>query len=156
MHLYLIRHGESEEKAIPDEERVLTPAGFQAVRKIARYVTELPDEPTALFSSPLRRAVETARVFSDGWEIPVQTVDWLLPPVEPSRVLEELRKMNYETMALVGHLPNLGLILGTLVWGLPPKETTLPKGGVALLHVSNYEPGCAKIRWLLTPDLLRQ
>lgn len=156
MHLYLIRHGESEEGDMSDEERALTPAGHQAVKTIARHITELPDEPTAIFSSPLRRALETARAFSEGWELIPQSVDWLRPSAEPSRVLAELSETRHETVALVGHLPNLGLVMSTLLCGLPPREMSLPKGGVAHLEVNAWEPGAAKICWLLTPDLLRQ
>jgi phosphohistidine phosphatase SixA len=74
--------------------------------------------------------------------------------VAPSLVLQELRKYSEEGIALVGHLPNLGLLLGSLVWGLPPKEVVIPKGGVGFLNLFSWDPGTAKLKWVLTPDVL--
>lgn len=154
MNLYLIRHGESESGDKPDEERALTPAGLEQATAMARRVTGFPDPPTVLFSSPLLRARQTAEPFGQGWNLSIQTAEWLRPMVEPSDVIETLQQRSEEAIALVGHLPNLGLLLGTLVWGLPPKEIVIPKGSVAFLKLSSWEPESAKLRWMLTPDTL--
>ena len=152
MLLYLIRHGEAEETTKPDAERDLTQNGKEQVEKLAAKITSTVEAPTLLLSSPFKRAVQTAEAFRDGWDIPLEIVDWLLPWSEPSQVLEELKNLPQQSIALVGHLPCLGLLLGTLVWGLPPKEVALPKAGVCCLSFQDWEPAAAKLKWLLSPD----
>jgi phosphohistidine phosphatase len=153
MKLYLIRHGENEEGK-SDELRALTPRGREAVKKMAGFVTALQERPSLLFASPLRRALETAEIFAKEWGLSLQTEEWLRPIVPPSQVIEELQKNRDSVVALVGHLPHLGLLLATLVWGLPPKEVAIPKGGVAFLESEALKPGSAKLKWLLSPEVL--
>lgn len=152
MHLYLIRHGDCEGMEKPDEERALTEAGLQAIERIATYVTALNEPPADIFSSPYRRAIQTAEFFQRGWDRPIEEKEWLLPNVSPANVLDQLAEYAEADCALVGHLPNLGLVLGSLVWGLPPKEIVIPRGGVAHLTLETLEPATAKLRWLLTPE----
>ena len=154
MNLYLIRHGDSESDK-PDELRALTPVGRDAASKAAKWVTKIVEKPQVLFASPLKRAKETAEPFARGWNTNVETAEWLRANVEPSAVIEELKKRKEQDIVLVGHLPNLGLLLATLVWGLPPKEVIIPKGGVAYLDVKSWEPGNSKLKWMVTADLLK-
>jgi phosphohistidine phosphatase len=153
MQLYLIRHGEAEGPEKPEAERALTEEGLETVRKIASHVTSHASAPTHLFISPLKRAQQTAEFFADAWQLSGETADWLLPSTPASIVLEQLAQRNTPA-ALVGHLPNLGLVLSSLVWGMPAREISIPKGGTALLEVTGWEPGAAKLRWLLSPDTL--
>lgn len=154
MNLYLIRHGVAEDIARTDGERRLTKEGLKEVQKIAREVNERSKKPDRLFSSPLVRAQQTAEPFSERWKLKVELVDWLTPGASPSEVLKALEKNGPSSFALVGHMPNLGLVLSSLVWGLPPREIVLPKGGVAYLKTKVWEPGEAKLKWMLSPELL--
>lgn len=139
---------------MPDEARRLTARGREDVRRMAEHLGTLGRRPARLFASPLVRARETAEEFARIWGLSIEFVDWLCPGVPPSRTLEELRGLQPADLALVGHMPNLGLLLGLLTWGLPPKEVAIAKGGVALLKIAALEPGDAVPRWLLTPDAL--
>jgi len=153
MNLYLIRHGDAETDK-PDEERNLTPAGVEAVKKTAQSVTKITEPPAIIFSSPLKRALETAEYFSKGWNVKVDQVDWLNSEIEPSAVIEALKKRREQSIALVGHLPNLGLLMGVLLCGLPPKEIVLPKGSIAYLTMKTPEPASARLKWLITPEII--
>jgi len=154
MNLYLIRHGVAEDMARTDEERRLTKEGLKEVIKVARYVTNLKKGPQRLLSSPLIRAKETAEPFAEFWKMKIEIVDWLTPEVSASEALKNLGKLTEESFALVGHMPNLGLTLSALVGGLPPREMVMPKAGVAFLKTKVWEPGEAKLKWLISPDLL--
>ena len=154
MNLYLIRHGVAEDEARTDGERRLTKEGLKEVIKMARHVSGLTKKPERLFSSPLVRAKQTAEPFAEQWKLKVELVDWLTPEVGPSEVLKNLHKFSEQSFALVGHMPNLGLVLSACIWGLPPRGVALPKGGVALLKTKLWEPGEAKLKWLLSPDLV--
>ena len=153
MELYLIRHGEAEGPEIPDMERALTAAGREAIRKMAAHVMTHGPTPTHLFVSPLKRAQESAAIFADSWQVTPETVDWLQPSTPPSVVLHKLADIE-TTVALVGHMPNLGLVLSGLVWGMPPREISIPKGGTAFLEAASWEAGKAKLHWLLSPETL--
>jgi len=153
MKLFLVRHGEAEGLEKPDEERVLTSQGMESVARIAAHITERFKKPGHLYVSPLIRAQQTAEHFASRWDIPPETVEWLRPATSASAVLEQLNASDCDNV-LIGHLPNLGLILGSLVLGMPAKEVVLPKGGVALLEVKEWDVGKAKLRWLLTSDTI--
>ena len=82
----------------------------------------------------------------------VSIQDWLLPSASPSQLLQQIAASKADSLALVGHLPNLGLVLGSLVWGLPAKEVVITRGGVACLTTDAWEIGAARLRWLMTPE----
>jgi phosphohistidine phosphatase len=154
MNLYIIRHGVAEDDARTDAERALTKEGLKEVQKMARQVSELTKKPDRLFVSPYLRARQTAEPFSERWKLKSEIAPWLTPGSGVSEVLDRLNESPEQSIALVGHMPNLGLVLSALVWGLPPREIVLPKGSVALLKMKKWEPGEAKLKWLLSPDLL--
>lgn len=150
MFLYLIRHGEAEDG--PEQQRVLTQNGKDGVEQLAQKITAGSEAPALLLASPLIRAIQTAQAYQSLWDVPLEIVDWLLPLAGPSRVLQELKALPRNPVALFGHLPCLGLVLSALVEGLPPRDIDLPKGGAALLQLEHYEPGAAKLEWLLAPE----
>jgi phosphohistidine phosphatase len=154
MNLYLIRHGVAEDTARTDAERALTKEGLKDVQKMAREVMERAKQPERLFVSPYLRAKQTAEPFAERWKLKAEIAPWLMPGAEVSDVLESLEECQEKSLALVGHMPNLGLVLSALVWGLPPREILVPKGGVALLKTKVWKPGEARLKWLLNPDLL--
>jgi len=154
MNLYLIRHGVAEDTARTDAERALTKEGLKDVQKMAREVMERAKPPERLFVSPYLRAKQTAEPFAERWKLKAEIAPWLMPGAEVSDVLESLEECPEKSFALVGHMPNLGLVLSTLVWGLPPREIIVPKGGVALLKTKVWKPGEARLKWLFNPDLL--
>ena len=92
MQIALIRHGECEASAASDEERCLTPTGHADVAKVAELLRRKKlVAPQVIFSSPLKRALQTAELFNAPWGLEIQKADWLQPLVEPSTVLEKLR-----------------------------------------------------------------
>ena len=153
MHLWVIRHGEAASLPIDEGGPPLTGAGKEAVAKLARWLEQQREVPVALYVSPLKRAQDTARILNNAWDLKPQSVDWLKPGVEPSKIFHGLEKHRQGTVALVGHLPTLGWLVSSLVWGLPPKEVVLPKASVTCLSVEKWEPSGANLRWVLNPEL---
>lgn len=153
MELLMIRHGEASSMPMDESGPPLSESGIRAMKKMANLLESQPVQPERLFSSPLKRARQTAEIVNELWDLRLETVDWLKPGVEPSRILSELRKIREGQLALVGHLPTLGWLLSTLLWGLPPKEISVPKGSVTCLKVEEWEPSGAKLKWILGPDL---
>lgn len=62
MHLFLIRHAQSQNNAAPEELRVedpaLTPRGQEQARRLAEWIPRL--NLTRVITSPFRRSLETA------------------------------------------------------------------------------------------------
>jgi len=80
MLFYLIRHGESSYNAEhrlqgQSNEPVLSTRGRQHAQSVAAALAALPIE--AVYSSPLRRALETARPVAEALKLPVVTDDRL-------------------------------------------------------------------------------
>ena len=152
MELLLVRHGEAASAPMDEAGPPLNQAGKEEVKNLLGLLHSQSFRPEALWTSPLRRALQTSEILQKFWEVDSYTVEWLKPGVEPSRILKELKALNKSSLVLVGHLPTLGWLFSVLLWGLPPKEISLPRASAALLKVKSWEPSGAKIEWLLHPE----
>ena len=97
MHLYLVRHGQSEGNlARPDapHDPPLTPVGHAQAARVAAALTSLPI--AAVYASPVTRALQTAAPIGRALDLPVRVWpclsetargDWNAPenPVPPFR-----------------------------------------------------------------------
>lgn len=154
MNLFIIRHGEADSQSETPQDPPLASSGVEKVTLVAKEVTGKVQAPEALFSSPLKRALQTSEIIAQSWSLEIQTADWLLPGVEPSHILNELKSLQVKNLALVGHLPTLGWLFSVLLWGVPPKEIVVPKASISLIETSEWEPSAGKIRWMTSPALL--
>jgi probable phosphoglycerate mutase len=76
--IWLIRHGDCYENLGggangPVEDPPLSPIGVEQVRRLGERMRRVRVD--AVYSSPLRRAVDTARAFSDGIELDPRLVE---------------------------------------------------------------------------------
>jgi phosphohistidine phosphatase len=136
--LLLLRHGIAEERAADrdDAERALTAAGRARTEAVMGRLKRLDLACHVLFSSPLRRARETAELASAAGLAPaLQLAEGLAPGGDPWSLLPG--PAGGERVALVGHEPDLGLLAAALI-GATPGSLVLKKAGVALLDL---EPG---------------
>jgi 2,3-bisphosphoglycerate-dependent phosphoglycerate mutase len=75
MRLYFVRHGESEANTLHiisnrDRPHGLTPRGIDQARALAGQLKDVPF--TALFTSPVLRARQTAHILAEAFGIPLQ------------------------------------------------------------------------------------
>jgi phosphohistidine phosphatase len=155
--LLLLRHGIAEERSPErvDAERALTAAGRSRTAAVVAQLKRLELDCAALFSSPLRRARQTADLACAGGLAPaVQLAEGLAPGGDPWPLLS--RATGQERLALVGHEPDLGLLAAALI-GAAPGAVVLKKAGVALLQLES-SPGSprprAQLRLLMGPRQL--
>jgi phosphohistidine phosphatase len=158
--LYLIRHAIAEERGpqYPDDDlRPLTKRGMDKMREAVRGFAELRPNVNVVVTSPLVRAKQTAEIVVAGLApAPVHEVlDELAPghsPAELAEALEPYRK--HQTIALVGHEPDLGEFAAWLIGSTKP--IPFKKGGIACLEISDLPPGRTNtLIWLATPKMLR-
>jgi phosphohistidine phosphatase len=159
--LYLIRHGIAAERGpqYPDDtKRPLTTQGIARLRREADGLVQLDVQFDVVLTSPLVRAKQTADIISSA--LPgrpnVVTAEALSPGGSHASVIDELAKHVRRTrIALVGHEPDLGELAARLIGAKKPIE--LKKGSVCRIDVQSLPPaGAGRLRWLLTPRMLRK
>ena len=162
MDCLLLRHGiavERDEWDGPDADRPLTERGATRVGRVAVGLKRLDVQPTHVLSSPLIRAIETAKIVHRSLRIrsAVRIVDALLPDASPDRLLSILRDLPPESCVLcVGHEPQLGVAASVLLSGRASASFPLKKAGACLIELAiPAKPGRGVLRWWLTPAQLR-
>lgn len=163
MRILLVRHAIAEDRdrlassAADDNARPLTDAGRRRMRKSANRLRRLLKPLDRIGTSGLVRATETAALLGRSYgRARIERVDALAPGGQPQAVLEWLCGFDPgDTVALVGHEPDLGRLAGYMVCGRPLRVIALKKGGVCLLEYEGVpKPATAMMRWALTPAQL--
>jgi phosphohistidine phosphatase len=157
MLIYLLRHGIAEDPAAGqgDHERALTDEGWKRLRRAAPAWRQLCEVPAVVFVSPLRRAQETASVLQEALRGAgeLRTEPALVPGASTSvimRLLEAEQFAGTKCVALVGHEPHLGYLLGGLLTGHPRLAIPLKKGMLVAVETESTASLVAGLRWSLT------
>jgi phosphohistidine phosphatase len=130
VRLYLVRHAEAA-PGEPDDLRPLTPAGRDAARALAERLAAGGARPSAVLSSPLLRARETATELSLVLGCAVEP-DERLAPGATAETLRAATADRGDEIVVVGHQPDCGRIAAELSGG---DEPAFPPAGVAVLEV---------------------
>jgi phosphohistidine phosphatase len=163
MDCLLIRHGIAIDRAAwdaPDEERPLTPKGAEKTRRAALGLRRLGLKPTHLLSSPLVRAVETAKILQTAFRLKeddLQPRKELLPEAPWDRLLHLLVSLPPAACVLcVGHEPHLSRTAGGLLFGASSGGLMLKKAGACCIRFEGVpKAGEGLLRWWLMPSQLR-
>ena len=150
MELYLLRHGEAGGAAgVADEQRALTPRGIESLRQVLALAREKGAAPAAVFTSPLLRAVQTARLAEEilGGGPPV-VLNALALARWPDELWDEVSAhTGRQPMLLTGHNP----LLADMVEWLTGQPAAMPTAALAAIEIP--EPGIrprGSLRWLVT------
>lgn len=157
MHIYLLRHGIAEDPGpgTSDAERALTEEGWKRLRRAAPTWKQLVEPPAIVFVSPLRRARETASVFAEAvrFASELRIENALLPDAPPTllaALLEAEALSGCKSVAVVGHEPHLGYLLGLLVTGHPRQPIPLKKGMLVGIETESIASLVGSLRFALT------
>ena len=119
--LLLIRHAKSDwgNPSLPDFERPLKRRGVRDTGNMVQKIRFLALQPDYVITSPARRALETASIIADGFDIPdtrVITHPSLYPgtPEAFAKVVESIPE-DYRTVCLFGHNPAISEYISLLV-----------------------------------------
>jgi phosphohistidine phosphatase len=158
MELYLLRHGIAEDghAGLRDDHRKLTNGGRRKLREVLRVALRAGVAPTAILTSPLVRAVETAEIAAEELNFPGELIrtDCLVPDADPRQVWEEIRLYRDEAqLLLASHNPLCASLAGFLL-GTPGLAVDYRKGAMMRVDMGTFgtEPR-GVLRWLLTPKL---
>jgi phosphohistidine phosphatase len=154
-HLYLIRHGEAEDKGTrPDFDRNLTNNGRDEVSKTALDMIEQKIQPALIISSPATRALQTATIVADTIGYPAKDIlkERDIYYTEFHKLIEILHDQDdqYESILLAGHNPSISQLAGMLA---NDSQEFLPTGGLVAFEIdsdnwNHFEK--TKIRLLLS------
>jgi phosphohistidine phosphatase len=159
MDLYLIRHADAlplgEQGITEDAVRPLSDEGTAQSRALAAALTRRGIQLDALVSSPLLRAHQTAEGILNGLAQP-RPGTWqcnaLAPGGKRRKLGRFLRELKGNSIALVGHQPDLGRLAAWLI-GSKKAQIDFAKAGIA--HITCPEgpdKGKGILLSLMTPE----
>jgi phosphohistidine phosphatase len=160
-HLYVIRHGEAAPlggDVRSDRDRPLTARGAEDLRLAGELCARSDREIRLVLSSPVLRARQSAEEFAraipGGPEVR-ETVN-LSPGFRPKGLLQELRGLEGDgSVVIVGHQPDLSILIAFLIDGEAPSAILLPPGGIACVGFPAGLASDPSLHWLLTPEIIR-
>lgn len=156
--VFILRHGEAGNRMTvveEDSERPLTPEGRIEMQKIAKSLKTVGLQTDRIYTSPLRRARETAEIAARILKIPIlEEWDELRPDGGKEALYRKLARLEQNSrQILVGHEPHLSSMIGEII-GTKGARIVLKKGGLAKVRITSFTPRISgELRWLLTPKM---
>lgn len=161
MQLLVVRHGIAE-AAGPDgtdASRRLTQEGVEKTRSAARGLAFVGPRPMTILTSPRVRAMQTAEILGQVFDLPPQTLR-SLGDASPARILTDLARHRKDVVCIVGHEPVLSRLVELACGAQTPGGfIEMKKAGCACLDLVYDEQGPAhpgQLLWLATPRMLRR
>jgi phosphohistidine phosphatase len=168
LELYLSRHGDAGRSTAiaagqDSGDLPLTIAGREEIALVARSVRMLNLKISAIVTSPLKRAVQTAKIIARVLAIEKRISIWneLLPEGDRSKLYNKLNQYTREsTILMIGHEPYLSNIMYDMIFQKNRVNhlgrINLKKAGLARIRVISLTPNITgELRWLLTPRILK-
>ena len=161
MRLLIIRHadaGDADPRRYPDDRtRPLTDHGRRVHRAVATALARMDLRPTRLYTSPLRRALETAAITSEALGGPApEVLDALSDHFSVPDLLDVLARQPHDALvACVGHEPSLSGFAALLLHPQGAVRIAMPKSGVLGFESAGPPtPGGARLLFALPPTAL--
>ena len=160
MEIYILRHGIAVDRGTPgfkkDSDRPLTKEGEEKMHQIADTMLGMGLKFDLILSSPYLRAEQTAQIVADTLDREVTLTKTLAPDANALELIAEINDEKPHSVLLVGHEPDLSLLISVLVCGTSDSSFELKKGGLCKLTAETITFGrCATLNWLITPKHLR-
>jgi phosphohistidine phosphatase len=161
MEIYLLRHGEAVVRGTPgypNDDRPLTEDGIVKITEAARGIAEIVGKIDVIVSSPLIRALDTAKIAAEalGYDKKIITTEYLVPGYPQRSLFGFLKEYNNkDKIMLTGHEPHLGY-LASFMLGTTERIIEFKKGGICRIDIKEFPPDRkGKLIWHLTPKQLR-
>ena len=160
--VYFIRHGIAAERgtSADDDQRPLVNKGIRKTEKIAQRLVELGLQFDGLLTSPLVRAVQTAEILCRAG---AATDYQIFQPLAPEgrlcawlAWLADWLSPECQSIALVGHEPELSQWAQLLVQGTADDRWVLKKAGIIGIDIPAYTApiGASQLVWLAPPRFI--
>jgi phosphohistidine phosphatase SixA len=164
LEIYILRHGDANadsKKTIDDSKRVLSEAGIKEIEGASRFFAEFGIKFDSIFTSPLKRAKQTATIAAkDQKKSPIVELNELKPEGNVSDLCKRLSKQKEDSVILVvGHNPLLVDLADDVINPENHHATnfSLKTGGLIKIKTTSLEPKLkGQLEWLLSPKLIRK
>lgn len=162
MKLVIIRHADAGDREAfaktgkPDDLRPLSDKGRKQMKAALAGLRALVPKCDLIATSPLTRAVQTAKIVAAGYEGATQeTTETLEPDTAPDDLLHWMGQRDANVVMVVGHEPDLGALATWLMTGGGESRVELRKAGACLLEFEGA-PRKAEgvLRWHMGPKEL--
>jgi phosphohistidine phosphatase len=159
MIVYFLRHASAGQHGLDpkkDEKRPLDKTGEKQSRDVGSALAALEVEVDVILSSPLTRALRTAKLAAAefGHKDKIVTDDAMRPDAGYDQFQDLLTRYGKnKAILLVGHNPSITEFVLRLLSGSEAREwLDFKKGAVIKLEVDG---GKASLKWMLTPKLAK-
>ena len=166
-----MRHGYAGNRLsgpMKDIKRELTVSGKKEVVEIAKSLKKLGVKFNVIFSSPLTRAFQTAKIIAEEYKLTeqIEQSEELKPNGSKDSLSNKLSKLSIDSVILiVGHEPYLSSMINDIIskndtdrnYNKNNNNIILKKAGVARIKITSTVPKLkGELRWLLTPRILKK
>lgn len=160
MKLYLMRHAEPTPGHPMDATRQLTDAGKKQAAQMAAFLVRDIGRVDIVISSPFARTMETAEIMADALGSYVAATTLLEPEAEPEKTWAEIARLaqQAEDVLVVGHHPNISLLLAWLIHGGVIRFDHGAIGHVQCLTMDQgtHDQIVAELHWFVGPRLVEK
>jgi len=160
MLITCLRHATAELQSLTgsDAERPLIKKGIKQMQRVTEFCLRNGLLPGAVYCSPLRRAQETADLLQAGLpEYPQATcVEWLSLGSSPYTIIDELKHLDskgLDDVWLVGHEPDLSVLLGLLL-GADSACLRIKKASLTRVEIDFSRQASGQLLWSLPCALM--
>jgi phosphohistidine phosphatase len=155
MQLYLLRHADADTVAARDEDRALSEKGEAQAKKVGRFCEAHEVSVSAVLTSPVRRAHQTAQTVANHLRADLISAPWLACGMRPQLALDELKIFRAkQSVMIVGHEPDFGALVAHLI-GLPSgSQIQIRKASLTLIDVETLEKGGGRLEFCVPCKLM--
>ncbi len=159
MIIYLVRHAvamEREDWDGSDEARPLTEEGTERMKEAARGLLKMGLKADRVFSSPLKRARQTADILvKELGMAKIELIDSLAPGNAPPYVLKELDSLKADgDVMLAGHEPDMGHLAAFFLGA--GRQIPFKKGAIMAIEFEGRPgQGKGKFLWYMPTKIMR-
>lgn len=161
MNIFILRHGDantSSRRTLDDSKRSLSERGIKEIENISKLLSNMEMRFDFIYSSPLKRAKQSAEIISKGQKkSKIITLNELKPEGTTNEVCKILSMQKEESnILIVGHNPLLINITNDIVTS-DKLHISLKTGGLIKIKTLAKEPQLrGELEWLLSPRLVRK
>lgn len=159
MKLYIIRHAPAELRHIfsqtgqSDDLRPITDKGAQRMDAMLRFFKKNEEDVNLFLQSPLTRCLQTGEICKNFFpNATFKTTENLGPDHSAQSLYDEIQSYDVDSMAIIGHEPDLGQFISWLLFRQASDHFPLKKSGFAKMDL--YKDGRAYLKWLVRPKMV--
>ena len=164
MMLYLMRHAEAVELGTAgitrDADRPLTDKGRRQAKRMGILLKRLDVKIDRILASPLVRARETAELVIATAHLNTKPlpVEALKPSGRDDAMWDAVRDSGGEAVLVIGHLPSIASLAGSLLGSLSEQPLWFHKSSLAALYCearANRKPSF-RLEWMASPAMAKR